>query len=142
MKFHLIYVSVETNRTQCFCTANSKDTISPLMGPLTLPFKNFNRATFTTYYIKKAAAKFTLNGVLLMLNAHFCYIKIFLSIYHVYYNFVIIKNYWAGRLFRNIIAPKLKKVEKHCSRPVLSYFFEPTAHFEKFFKLAEHLDQV
>ena len=39
----------------------------PLLAPLTLPFKNFNRATFTTYYIKKTAAKFTLNGVLLML---------------------------------------------------------------------------
>ena len=37
---------------------------------------------------------------------------------------------------------KLKKVEKHCSRPVLRYFFKPAAHFEKFFKLAEHLDWV
>ena len=86
------------------------------------------------YYIKKAAEKFTLNGVLLMLNAHFCYIKIFLSIYRGYYNFVIRKNYRA--------APKLKKVEKHCSRPVLRYFFKSAAHFEKLKKLAEHLDQV
>ena len=29
----LIHVSVETNRTQCFCTANSKDTICPLVRP-------------------------------------------------------------------------------------------------------------
>ena len=72
----------------------------PLLAPLTLPFKNFNRATFTTYYIKKAPEKFTLNGVLLMLNAHFCYIKIFLSIYRVYYNFVIRKNYRGARLKR------------------------------------------
>ena len=98
--------------------------VPPLLAPLTLPFKNFNRATFTTYYIKKAAAKFTLNGVLLMLNVHLCYVKIFLSIYRVCYNFVIRKNYRA--------APKLKKVEKHCSRPVLRYFFEPAAHFENF----------
>ena len=28
-----IYVSVETNRTQCFCTAYSKDTICPLVRP-------------------------------------------------------------------------------------------------------------
>ena len=50
---------------------------SPLLAPLNLPFKNFNRATFTTYYIKKAAAKFILNGVLLMLNAHFVILKFF-----------------------------------------------------------------
>ena len=62
-----------------------------------------------------------------MLNVYFCYIKIFLSIYCVYYDFVIKKNYRA--------AHKLKKVKKHCSRPVLRYFFEPAAHFEKFFKL-------
>ena len=35
-----------------------------------------------------------------MLNAHFCYIKIFLSIYRVYYNFVIKKNYRAASLKR------------------------------------------
>ena len=28
-----IYVSVETNRTQCFCTAYSKNTICPLVRP-------------------------------------------------------------------------------------------------------------
>ena len=33
--------------------------VSPLLAPLTLPFKNFNRATFTAYYIKKTAANFT-----------------------------------------------------------------------------------
>ena len=44
--------------------------------------------------------------------------------------------------FEILPVSKLKKVEKHCSRPVLRYFFEPAAHFENFFKLAEHLDQV
>ena len=44
--------------------------------------------------------------------------------------------------FEILPARELKKVEKHCSRPVLRYFFEPAGHFEKFFKLAEHLDQV
>ena len=32
---------------------------SPLLAPLTLLFKGFNRAKFTTYYIKKTAANFT-----------------------------------------------------------------------------------
>ena len=60
----------------------------PLPAPLSLPFKNFNRATFTTYYIKKTAENFTLNGILLMLNAYFCFNKkFFLSFYCVYYNF-------------------------------------------------------
>ena len=44
--------------------------------------------------------------------------------------------------FKILPVRKLKKVEKHCSIPVLRYFFEPAAHFEKFFKLAEYLDQV
>ena len=34
-----------------------------------------------------------------MLNAHFYFIKFFLSIYRVYYNFVIKKDYRAARLF-------------------------------------------
>ena len=75
-----------------------------------------------------------------MLNAHFCYIKIFLSIYRVHYNFVIRKNTGPQDYFEILPVRKLKKVEKHCSRPVLRYFFEPAVHFEKFFKLAEHLD--
>ena len=49
----------------------------PASAPLTLPFKNFNRATFTTYYIKKVAGNFTLNRVLLMPNAYFCFNKNF-----------------------------------------------------------------
>ena len=77
-----------------------------------------------------------------MLNAHFCYIKIFLSIYRVYYNFVIKKITGPQDYFEILPVRKLKKVEKHYSRPVLRYFFKPAAHFEKFFKLAEHLDQV
>ena len=44
--------------------------------------------------------------------------------------------------FEILLVRKLKKVEKHCFRPVLRYFFEPAVHFENFFKLAEHLDQV
>ena len=44
--------------------------------------------------------------------------------------------------FEILPVSKLKKFEKHCSRPVLHYFFEPAAHFEKFFKLAVHLDLV
>ena len=47
--------------------------VPPLLAPLTLPFKNFRRATFTTYYIKKLAANFTLNRVILMLNAYFLF---------------------------------------------------------------------
>ena len=54
----------------------------PLLAPLTLRFKNFNRVTFTTYYIKKAAANFALNRVLLMLNTYFCFNK------KSYYRFV------------------------------------------------------
>ena len=48
----------------------------PLLAPLTLPFKNFNRTTFTTYYIKKTAANLTSKRVFLMLTAPFCFIKI------------------------------------------------------------------
>ena len=47
----------------------------PFLAPLTLPFKNFNKATCTTYYIKKAAANFSLNKILPMLNAYFCFSK-------------------------------------------------------------------
>ena len=53
------------------------DCVPPLLAPLTSPYKNFNRATFTTYYIKKIAADFTINRVLLMLNAYFCFNKEF-----------------------------------------------------------------
>ena len=51
----------------------------PLLAPLTLPFKHFNKATCTAYYIKKTAANFTLNTyrVLPMLIAHFCFSKKF-----------------------------------------------------------------
>ena len=64
-----------------------------LLAPLTLPFKNFNRVMFTMYYIKKTAANFTLNRVLLMLNAYFFFNKkILLSIYYVYYYFSDIKK--------------------------------------------------
>ena len=60
----------------------------PACGAPDFTIQNFNRTTFTTYYIKKTAANFTLNGVLLMLNAYFCFNKKFiLSIYWVYYNF-------------------------------------------------------
>ena len=113
----------------------------PLLAPLTLPFKNFNRATFTTYYIKKAAAKFTLNGVLLMLNARFCYIKIFYQFIAFITILSLEKITGPQDCFEILLVRKLK-VEKHCSRPVLCYFFKPAAHFEKFFKLAEHLDQM
>ena len=114
----------------------------PLLAPLTLPFKNFNRATFTTYYIKKAAAKFTLTGVLLMLNAHFCYIKILYQFIAFITIFSLEKITGPQDYFEILPVRKLKKVKKQCPRPVLRYFFEPAAHFENFFKLAEHLDQV
>ena len=77
-----------------------------------------------------------------MLNANFCNIKIF----YQFIAFIIIlsleqitgpQDYFEILPFR-----KLKKVEKHCSRPVLRYFFESAAHIEKYFKLSEHLDQV
>ena len=48
----------------------------PLTAPPISPFKNFNKATFTTHYIKKTAANFTLNGSLLILNSYFCFNKI------------------------------------------------------------------
>ena len=49
----------------------------PLLALLTSLFKTFNRNTFTTYDIKKTAENFTLNRVLLMLNAYFCFNKNF-----------------------------------------------------------------
>ena len=57
--------------------------------PLTFPFKNFNRATFTTYYIKKAAAKFTLNRVLLMFT--FVVLKFFINLSRLLQRFFHVK---------------------------------------------------
>ena len=116
---------------------------SPLLAPLNFPFKNFNRATFTTYYSKKASAKFTLNGVLIpMLNANFCYIKIFYQ-FIAFITSVSLKKLSGRDIILKYYRPtSLKRLRNTTFRPVLRYFFKLVAHFEKFQKLAEHLDQV
>ena len=103
----------------------------PLLALQTLPFKNFSRATFTMYYIKKAAAKFTLNGSLLMLNVHFCYIKIFYQFIAFITILSLEKITRPQDYFEILSVQKLKKVEKHCYRPMFRYFFEFGAQFEK-----------
>ena len=77
-----------------------------------------------------------------MLNAHFFDIKIFYQFIAFITIFSSEKITGPQDYFEILPVRKLKKVEKHCSRPVLHYFFEPAAHFKKFLKLAEHLDQV
>ena len=114
--------------------------VPTFLAPLTLPFKNFNRAMFTTYYIKKTAENFTLNKVLLMLNAHFCFDKKFLyrliaytiiGIYiykhidtyidtyiQLYTIFLGIKKIIIGppNFFHILSVRRLKKIENHCLR--------------------------
>ena len=108
----------------------------PFLTPLTLPFKNFNRAIFTTYYIKKAAAKFRLNGVLLKLNAHFCYIKNFLSIYRVYYNFVIRKKLPGCKIIlKYYLSASLKRLRNIALDPC-SATFSNLRHTLKNFKIS------
>ena len=92
--------------------------VPPLLAPLTLPFKNFNRATFTTYYIKKTAANFTLNRVLLMLNAYFCFYKKFIFRFIAFLTiFSDIKKITGPQNFLDILSVRrLKKVENHLNR--------------------------
>ena len=84
-----------------------------LVGPLTSSVKNFNKVTFTTYYIKKTAVKFTLNKALLKLNAHFCFIK---NCFHQFIAFIktllFKKITRAQDCFKILPVCKLKKVEK------------------------------
>ena len=77
-----------------------------------------------------------------MLNAHFCYTKIFYQFIAFIAILSLEKMTGPQDYFEILPVRKHKKVEKHCSKPVLRYFFESAAHFENFFKLAEHLDQV
>ena len=67
-----------------------------------------------------------------MLNAHFCYIKIFYQ-FIAFITILLLEKITGPQDYLEILpVRKLKKVEKHCSRPVLRYFFDPAAHFEKF----------
>ena len=86
--------------------------VLPLLAPQTLSFQNFNRATFTMYYIKKTDANFTLNRVLLMLNANY------LLVHCIYY-----KNITDPPNFFDILpVRRLKKVENHWTRSNLLLF--------------------
>ena len=98
----------------------------PLLVPLTSPFENFNRTTFTTHYIKKAAATFTLNRGLLMQNAHFCFNKLLFINLSRLLQFRHKKDYRAAKYFQKLPFRKLKKIEKHWYKDLL--FFPERLH--------------
>ena len=70
---------------------------------------------FTTYYIKKTAANFTLNRVLLLLNAYFCFNKKFFYRFIAFITIfsVIKKNTGQQNFFDILPVRRLKKVENH-----------------------------